>query len=116
MSTLGKIGLTVVIIVGAFFLIGLLQMVYFFGRILVIFAIFGGAVSLVKLVWANDSIPEPTNEINPSRYSGGHNAPNSENTTVTPDPSSQPKEASQQNVYQQNSNTSGSYKSGDLYK
>ncbi len=113
MGTLGKIGLTVVIIIGAFFLIGLLQMVYFFGRILVIFAIFGGAISLVKSVWASNSIPEPTNEITPSRYSGGHNAPITENTRVTPAPPN-PKAASQQQ--QQNSNTSGSYKSGDLYK
>jgi hypothetical protein len=121
MDTLGKVGLTIVIIIGAFFLIGLLQMIYFFGRILVMFAILGGAIKLVQSVWASDSKPEDilgkSDNINPPKYSGGHNATSSVNTNPsTNNPSSSRNSNQDTSPQSQNSGQAGSsYKKGSLY-
>lgn len=121
MSTVGKIGLTIVIIIGAFFLIGLLQMIYFFGRILVMFAILGGAIKLVQSVWASDSKPEnllgKSERDNPPKYSGGHNATSSVNTNPsTLNPSSQRNSDQDKPPHSPNSSSAGSsYKKGSLY-
>jgi hypothetical protein len=121
MSTVGKIGLTVVIIIGAFFLIGLLQMIYFFGRILVMFAILGGAIRLVQSVWASDSKPEnlleKTDSNNPPKYTGGHNAASSINTNPATSNTSSSRNSNQgASPQSQNSGQAGSsYKKGSLY-
>ena len=85
------------------------------------FAILGGAIKLVQSVWASDSKPEDilgkSDNINPPKYSGGHNATNSVNTNPSTNNTSSSRNSNQNtSPHSQNSGQAGSsYKKGSLY-
>ncbi len=116
MRILSKVVLTFLIIIVAFFLIGMLQMAYFFGRILVVLGIFSLAISLIRLVWVSNVQPNSTVDNNIPKYNGGHNAPVSSNTSANVPTFSLHNEISKKQINKPISNSGGEYKSGDLYK